>query len=176
MTGKVREFIEQAERDARRQIAHMAFRKADMVARHREERKTLTKKHEKRWQAETLARAERLPKGMSGIWHRITGRYGKIRAQNEAEALDAMRRDRMEKDELISRQLDESQKLQEQMKTQRESAQHELLQLRADIETYASSLETETSDSTIKPEQENKPDHEPENTPRMTPRGPRLGP
>ena len=176
MTGKVREFIEQAERDARRQIAHIDFRRTDMVARHREERETLTEKHEKRWQVETLARAERLPKGMSGIWHRITGRHGKIRAQNEAEALDAMRRDRMEKDELISRQLDERQKLQDQMKTQRETAQRELLRLRADIESYASSLETETSDSTIKPEHENKPDHEQENTPRMPPRGPRLGP
>jgi hypothetical protein len=62
------------------------------------------------------------------------------------------------------------------MKTQRESAQHELLQLRADIESYTSSLEAENSESTIKPEHENKPDHEPENTPRMPPRGPRLGP
>ena len=176
MTGKVREFIEQAERDARRQIAHIDFRKADMVARHREERETLTEKHEKRWQAETLARAERLPKGMSGIWHRITGRYGKIRAQNEAEALDAMRRDRLEKDELISRQLDERQKLQDQLKTQRESAQQELLQLRADIESYASGLEAETPDSSPKPEHEHDPENEPDNTPRMAPRGPRLGP
>ena len=170
MTGKVREFIEQAERDARRQIAHIDFRKADMVARHREERETLTEKHEKRWQAETMARAERLPKGMSGIWHRITGRYGKIRAQNEAEALDALHRDRTEKDEMIARQLDERQKLQDQIKTQRETAQQELLQLRADIESYASSLETETPDRTIKPEHEN----ESQNTPSITPRGPRL--
>ena len=172
MTGKVREFIEQAERDARRQIAHIEFRKADMVARHREERDTLTEKHKKRWQVETLVRAERLPTGMSGIWHRITGRYGKIRAQNEAEALDALRRDRTEKDEVIARQLDERQKLQDQMKTQRETAQREILRLRADIESYASSLETETPDSSLKPEHEN----ESENTPRITPRRPRLGP
>ena len=87
-----------------------------------------------------------------------------------------MRRDRTEKDELISRQLDERQKLQEQMKTQRESAQLELLQLRADIESYASSLEAETPDRTIEPEHEGNPENELDNTPRMTPRGPRLGP
>lgn len=136
MTGKIKEFIEQAERDAKRRSAHIDFRKAEVVGRHQDERKQLTEAHEKRWQEETLARAARLPKGMSGIWHRLTGRYGKVKAQNEAEAFEALQRDRGEKDGMIFRQLEERQRLQQDIKTQREAAQQELLQLRQDVAEY----------------------------------------
>jgi hypothetical protein len=136
MTGKIKEFIEQAERDAKRRSAYIDFRKAEVVGRHQDERRQMTDAQEKRWQAETLNRAARLPKGMSGIWHRLTGRYAKVKAQNETEALEALRRDRGEKDELVFRQLEERQKLQQEIKTQREAAQEELLQLRADVAEY----------------------------------------
>lgn len=73
---------------------------------------------------------------MSGIWHRLTGRYAKVKAQNEHEALDALRRDRGEKDALIVRQLDERQVLQHEVRAQRTAAQDELLQLREDVSRY----------------------------------------
>jgi len=136
MTAKIETFIKQAERDAAKRKAFIDFRKAEIVGRHREERKQLTEAHEKRWQAETRARADRLPKGMSGIWHRLTGRYAKVKAQNEHEALNALRRDRAEKDALIVRQLDERQMLQQEIRAQRAAAQEELLQLREDVSRY----------------------------------------
>jgi hypothetical protein len=92
--------------------------------------------HEKRWQAETLARAARLPKGFSGIWHRLTGRSAKVKAQNERETLETLRRDRDEKDALIMRQLEERQALEREIRAQREAAQEELLQLREDVASY----------------------------------------
>jgi hypothetical protein len=73
---------------------------------------------------------------MSGIWHRLTGRYAKVKAQNETEALEGLRRDRGEKDDLVFRQIEERQKLQQDIKTQREAGQEELLQLRADVAEY----------------------------------------
>ncbi|MEM7192532.1 MAG: relaxase/mobilization nuclease domain-containing protein [Pseudomonadota bacterium] len=136
MTTKIETFVKQAERDAARRKAYIDFRKAEVVGRHREERKQLAESHEKRWQAETMARAARLPKGFSGIWHRLTGRYAKVKAQNEHESLDALRRDSAEKDALIVRQLEERQKLQQEIRTQREAAQEELLQLREDVAQY----------------------------------------
>ncbi|MCR9195404.1 MAG: relaxase/mobilization nuclease domain-containing protein [Hyphomonas sp.] len=136
MTAKIETFIKQAERDTAKRKAYIDFRKAEVVGRHREERTQLSDAHEKRWQAETLARAARLPKGVSGIWHRLTGRYAKVKVQNEHEALDALRRDRAEKDALILRQLDERQLLQQEIRTQREAAQEELLQLREDVARY----------------------------------------
>ncbi|MHA3976487.1 relaxase/mobilization nuclease domain-containing protein [Halovulum sp. GXIMD14794] len=133
---ELQEFIKDAERDAKRRSAQIDFRKAEIVQRHREERRQLTESHEKRWQAETRRRAERLPKGFSGIWHRLTGKYAKVRAQNEHEALEALHHDRAEKDALIFKQIEERQAVQRDIRAQRESAQEDLLCLREDVAHY----------------------------------------
>jgi hypothetical protein len=124
------------EQDAARRSAYIDFRKAEMLARHQEERSRLTEALERRWQAETKARAERLLRGFSGIWQRLTGRYAKIRAQNEKEALEALRRDRTEKDSVVLRQIEERQNLQQDIKAQRAASQAELLRLREDVARY----------------------------------------
>ncbi|MGI1663956.1 relaxase/mobilization nuclease domain-containing protein [Palleronia sp. KMU-117] len=136
MTARLQEFIRQAERDAARRSLQIDFRKSEIVGRHEEERRALTEAHERRWQAETRKRAERLPKGFSGIWHRLTGRYAKVKEQNEREALDALHRDRAEKDALILRQIEERQAIQRDIRAQREAAQEELLRLREDVAHY----------------------------------------
>jgi hypothetical protein len=138
MTRKLEEYIKDVERYAKQRLALVAFRKTELVARHQDERQKLWAAHEKRWQAETRQRAQRLPRGFSGIWQRLTGGYGRIRAQNEHEALQAWRRDRAEKDAVIFRQLEERQVLQRDIKAQRSMAQEDLLQLREDIERYRS--------------------------------------
>lgn len=136
MTRRIEEYIKDVERDAQRRAASAAFRKTEMVARQQDERKNLWAAHERRWQTETAARAQRLPKGFSGIWHRLTGRYARVKAQNEHETLQAWQRDRAEKDALVFRQLDERQVLQRDLKAQRAMAQEDLLRLREDIEHY----------------------------------------
>ena len=70
------------------------------------ERDVLKEAHEKRWISETKARAERLPRGFSGIWQRLTGKYSKIKQRNEREAWAALKRDRAERDNLIASQRD----------------------------------------------------------------------
>jgi hypothetical protein len=138
MTRKLEAYIRDVERDAKQRLAAAAFRKTEMVARHQDERQKLTAAHERRWQAESKARAQRLPKGFAGIWHRLTGQYGKIRARNEQETLQAWRRDRAEKDELIFRQIDERQVLQRDIRAQREMAKEDLMRLREDVARYRS--------------------------------------
>lgn len=138
MTQKLEAYIKDAERDAKQRLAVMAFRKTEMVARHQDERRTLWSALDRRWQAETRQRAQRLPKGFSGIWHRLTGQYAKIRAQNEREALDAYHRDRAEKDAVIVKQLEERQALQRDIKAQRSVASSELMRLRKDVASYRS--------------------------------------
>jgi len=115
-----------------------------MVARQHDERAGLWRKLENRWQAETKERAQRLPRGISGIWHRLTGQYARIKAQNEQETLKAWQRDRAKKDALIFRHLEERAALQKDIQRQNARSQQELMQLRADVVKY----------------QEN-PDHEP---------------
>ncbi len=145
ITPKLESFIKDAERDAQHRLGQVAFRKTEMAGRHQGERKTLWAAHEKRWQAETKERAQRLPKGFSGIWHRLTGRYGTLKEQNDREALEGWRRDRAEKDVLIFRQLEERQMLQQDVRAQRAIAQEELLRLREDMAQYRS-LEREDED------------------------------
>ncbi|MCC5987213.1 MAG: relaxase/mobilization nuclease domain-containing protein [Pararhodobacter sp.] len=136
ITARLQDFIKQAERDAARRYLQIDFRKAEIVGRHQEERRQLTEAQEERWKAETRKRAERLPKGFSGIWHRLTGRYAKVKAQNEREALEALHRDRAEKDALIIKQIEERQAIQRDIRAQREAAQQELLRLREDVARY----------------------------------------
>ena len=138
MTRKLEAFVKDVERQARQREAVVAFRKTEMVARHQDARQHMSAAHEKRWQAETRQRAQRLPKGFSGIWHRLTGQYSRIKAQNEVEALEAYRRDRAEKDALIFKQIEERQALQREVQAQRAMAQQELLRLREDVSRYQS--------------------------------------
>lgn len=159
MTARLQDFIKDTERDATRRSLLIEFRKAEVIGRHQEERLRLTQAHERRWKAETQKRAERLPTGFSGIWHRLTGRYAKVKAQNERDALDALRRDRAEKDALIVRQIEERQAVQQEIRAQREATQQELLRLREDVAHYMG-LEKAKHDHTIIRERE--PDREEE--------------
>ena len=77
--------------------------------------------------------AQQLPRGLSGIWHRLTGQFAKVKAQNEMETLLAWQRDRAEKDALIFEQLKERQVLQTDIKKQRAIVQNELMLLREDV-------------------------------------------
>ena len=136
MSERIEGFIRQAEREAGQGRKTLETERSELVARHREERQALQTGHEKRWIAETKARAARLPRGVFGIWHRLTGQYGKIRQRNEREAWDALKRDRSERDGLIANQLDELRALQERIREQSERQQADLLLLREDIVRY----------------------------------------
>ncbi|MBI1238296.1 MAG: relaxase/mobilization nuclease domain-containing protein [Alphaproteobacteria bacterium] len=159
MTRKLEAFIKDAERQARQREAVVAFRKTEMVARHQDARQRMSAAHERRWLAETRQRAQRLPKGFSGIWHRLTGQYSRIKTRNEMEALENYRRDRSEKDALIFKQLEEREALQRDIQAQRAMAQGELMRLREDIGRYQN-LDREDGDDLRSHERENK--HEPE--------------
>lgn len=165
ITTKLQVFIKEVERDAARRSAFIAFRKAELVGRHQEERKRLAEGLERRWQAETKARAARLPRGFSGLWHRLTGQYQKIRAQNEREALEALHRDRAEKDALVFHQLEERQALQRHIEVQRAAAQEELLRLREDVARYQA-LDREQPVRERKRERDTDDDDGPDNAPR----------
>lgn len=136
MTETITRYARDVETETRTRAASLEFRRSEMVGRHRQERRALNEAQAKRWAAESNARAARLPRGFSGIWHRITGRYGQIREQNERETWAAYLRDRTEKDELVLHQLNERHPLQRDIKAHRAQRQQELLQLREDIARY----------------------------------------
>lgn len=136
LSQRLEGFIKEAERSTRQRLAMLDFRKAEMVGRHNAERTQLSEVHQKRWLAETNERAKRLPRGLTGIWHRLTGQYAKVRMQNEQETLKAWQRDRDEKDTLIFKQIEEREALQRDIKRQRSISVQELMQLRKDVANY----------------------------------------
>lgn len=136
MTDRIKGFIRQAELEAGQGRTALEFRRSELAGRHREERRALTEAQEKRWTAETNARAAKLQRGFSGLWQRVTGKYSKIREQNEREAWKALMRDRAERDELITGQLDERHVLQDEIRDQRQRQQADLLLLREDVARF----------------------------------------
>ncbi|CAI2717510.1 relaxase/mobilization nuclease domain-containing protein [Nitrospina watsonii] len=105
----------------------------DMRDRHRRERKEMKELHNERWQREELIRANRLRKGIMGLWDRITGRRGRISRQNKQEAQQALFRDKQEKQHLIDRQMAERRKLQERFKALHEKQKQEKNRFRYEL-------------------------------------------
>lgn len=112
------------------------YQRQQMMGRHRDRRAELETRQAKRKAQEAAQRAARLPKGMSGIWNRITGRYCKIKRQNELDTWQAYRRDVAERDALIARQLDERRKLQDKIRAQRVQRDNQLADLQDEIAAY----------------------------------------
>ena len=159
LTPKLEAFIDETEVRARQGNAMIDFRRSEMVARHKDERAWLWAAHEKRWLAETNQRASRLPRGLSGLWRRLTGEYARIKAQNEQETLQCWQRDRSEKDALIFKQLEERQALQRDIRKQRAVAQEELMELRKDVADLEAIRERERARSKEQQERQRSRSH-----------------
>lgn len=113
------------------------FKRTQMVERHRIERTGLTQLQKQREERETAARAARLPdKGVAKFWSKITGKYSKLKAENEHAAWQALRRDQAERDKVIARQIDERQRLQEVIKKMRQERSEEIAAIRQEIANY----------------------------------------
>lgn len=68
LSSRLEGFIKEVEAEAKQRMAMLDFRKGELLAHHKEERSKQRDALEKRWLAETNQRAQRLPRGFSGIW------------------------------------------------------------------------------------------------------------
>lgn len=102
-------------------IKPLKTEKRAMTQNHRAERADCRNNQRERWQREDLTRANRLRKGIMGLWDRVSGKRGKISNKNEAEIERNRQRDYAERQEIIRRQLAERQELQERFKKIRAS-------------------------------------------------------
>ncbi|MCW3847378.1 relaxase/mobilization nuclease domain-containing protein [Sphingomonas sp. LB-2] len=73
----------------------------------RAERDNLDAAQKERRERETRDRAARFRKGLAGLWDAITGRRRELTRANEAETIDAMKRDRAERDALVRAHLEQ---------------------------------------------------------------------
>lgn len=116
-------------------------RRQGMTQAHRAERQKLDDGQKRRWDAETLARSQRLNKGLRGLWDRLTGRHGETQRRNIAEAAAALQRDRQQRQALIDAQMADRRELQREIAAKRTEQAALLRELRADSAPYRSKPE-----------------------------------
>jgi len=80
---------------------------AELIMQQRVERDALNEAQQDRQAEETLARNARVPRGMSLIWARLSGAYGRLVDELAQEKAACDVRDRSERQELIDRHLSE---------------------------------------------------------------------
>ncbi len=137
VADNLRDHKKQLEEGYKRLRPTLELRRTQMVERHKIERNGLAELHKSREAREAAARAARLPqKGFGKLWSRLTGKYSELKAQNEHDAWQALRRDQAERDKIIAKQLDERQRLQEAIRKQREERLQELVAVRQQIANY----------------------------------------
>ena len=136
MTDKLKTYMNEVQDQLDQQAQPYIQKKRSLQHQHQNERQQLKAKQEECWQYESIARSQRLPKGIKGIWFRIVGKYQKIRKQNEAETEKCRIRDRDQKQQFVDRQLKKRQKLQEQVRPIIEEYKLKKRELKQDIARY----------------------------------------
>ena len=136
MTPAIRAHINEAREKYKGEAAKLAKYKSELTALHRQARSKLEDRQRKEWDAETRRRAERLPRGLRGLWHRLTGKYQEIRQANEIEASSTRLRHAEQRQELIEKQLSQRAVLQERIKGLRNAQARQLRDLRQDVARF----------------------------------------
>lgn len=110
--------------------------KQAMTQKHRAERAALADRQSQRWIEETRSRAARLPKGLRGLWHRLTGQYQKVRQENEQEAQSTLNAYAAERARLVDRHREQRAGLQKSITELRKNQAALLRDLRKDVGHY----------------------------------------
>ncbi|MBI1274463.1 relaxase/mobilization nuclease domain-containing protein [bacterium] len=136
MTQTLDQHATQVLENARREAVPYMKQRLEMVQKHKQERQAVQEFQEKRWHQETKDRAARLPRGLRGVWQRITGSYQQIREKNERETALCAKRDREQKQTLIESQLKERRTLQQKIVQIRQKQQQDRQFLRQHVAHY----------------------------------------
>lgn len=95
------------------QLAKLEQKRLAMIAEHRKARAELHQRQKVRYISEVKARSAKLPKGLRGIWFKLSGQYAVLVEANQLEAKQCEARDRDERQSLINDQLSERRQLQQ---------------------------------------------------------------
>lgn len=133
VTDKLKSFIQQTK--DRHAIEALPFEKEKRALRdqHRIERERLKRKQNERAAVEAKARSDRLRKGVLGLLDRVTGKARAIREQNASEAYACARRDQVQRDELVTNQMEDRLKLQKPIERLRHQQKQDRRLLARDV-------------------------------------------
>lgn len=140
LASRMTKTLEAHQKTIRQQIQNEAApllkERLAMQQRHREERERMKQFHDKRHAQETRNRSERMSKGMKAVWHWITGKYQKMREENERQLQKSKERDSAEKRLMIDTQLKERRLLQTALLEIRQQHQENRTALREYVAYY----------------------------------------
>jgi hypothetical protein len=129
-------YINEAKRMAINAMKPLIEQKQKLTEAHQTARKSFDTKIKDRWDAEQRERSSRTRKGWAGVWDFMTGKYFKVRKQNELEVQFAKERDRTERHGLITAQLKDRQELQSNIKSARRREAEQVLSLYRDAAKF----------------------------------------
>ncbi|TXG84728.1 MAG: relaxase [Sphingomonadales bacterium] len=133
---RLKGYIEEARQQSRAEIEPLNAQRQAMQAKHAVERRRMDEGQRQRHEAETRQRAERMRKGLAGLWDRLRGEHARIQKQNEMEAFFALQRDREQRHRLVSAQLHDRQRLQQEIRGARARHAEQLKGLHKDAAHY----------------------------------------
>jgi len=145
MTPAIKRHIAEARERFAGRSEQLASYKQAMTEHHRKARAKVKDRQRAEWDAETLARTARLPKGLKGLWHRLTGKYRAVKKQNETEAQATRERHAQERQQLIEKQFQQRRVLQERERDLRKQQAEQLRELRRDVGRYLQFTKSELS-------------------------------
>ncbi|RKF06995.1 relaxase [Oceaniradius stylonematis] len=133
MTPAIRRHVQESRTAFSTRAKELNDEKTALTQRHRLERAALKQNQRTEWDRENLIRTARLPRGLRGLWHRLTGRFQEVRAFNESEAAATRDRHAEQRQSLIQTQLEQRSRLQERIKDLRNEQADQLRELRKDV-------------------------------------------
>lgn len=133
MTPAMRRHVAEARERFGDRARELGRQKEEMTQAHRALRKLLDERLDQARHEKLRELAARLPKGLRGLWHRITGRYQEVRAENEREAKRLADHQAKLRQLLIDKQLEERRALQKTITALRQDQARTLLELRRDV-------------------------------------------
>jgi hypothetical protein len=133
---RMKSHLDEARGKARIETDALNARRSVMADKHVEERSKLDTGQKLRFENEVRIRADRLRKGVLGLWDKLTGKRSKLEKQNEMETLWALQRDREQRHAIIASQMQERQNLQAEIKATRSRHAQALLDLHSDTANY----------------------------------------
>ena len=155
MTDVLQKHINDVRHERNKKYQPLKSSLLNLRERHRSERSALEQTHNERQRHEQTQRQERMPRWLKGVLARITGKHRRIQEENRQDALKCQTRDQKEKQELITKQLQERWRLQDHVQKLRNEHNETMLQMRKDIGTYMEMKEKNSPEPVqFKPQQQ----------------------
>ncbi|MCB8838079.1 relaxase/mobilization nuclease domain-containing protein [Aurantimonas sp. VKM B-3413] len=133
MTPAIRRHVAEGKARFAQSARMLDEEKAAMTLRHRAARGRLDLAHRAEWESAVRDCADRMPRGISAIWQRLSGQYAETRRRNETAMASLWQHQTNARQDLIEKQLAQRAALQERIRDLRRDQASQLRTLREEI-------------------------------------------